>query len=169
MLINHKRGDIFFTRSPMWIARVFSKVESFWSPDDRAPYDHCGIIIDEFGTIFESDWSVKTNNLYNEHAGKQILVLRYKEFTDLKFIDAYGHILKHKGQWYPLWRLVLHALRLAKFIHWENVICSELVVQYLDYLTNDLRFRSWYGWNPDDLFDYLENHKDYEIVFNGRI
>jgi hypothetical protein len=158
-------GDVFLVEANPLMSPVTNFFQRWWSKDDTSVFGHSGIIIDDKGSTFEARWKVESNSLFKKYGGKNILIVRIAKFDPYRFLDAMSSLEPHRGEWFPFMRMVLHALRIAKFIHWSKLVCSELVAKYLFYMGT--RHHHYFGANVDDLEEELRNWKDYSIVFDG--
>jgi len=164
-------GDIFLSRNPMRFGKTICFMERIWSKDNCAEYGHSGIVTSTRGRVLESSWKVQIGNL-KHYEYKKVLIARYKFIKPDKFKFALETVArKHLGQWYPVHRLLLHALNIAQFVHWKKVTCAELTVQFLHLLCRDenlYEFEHWYGWTPDDLHDVFRRWTGFfDIIFEG--
>lgn len=163
-------GDIFLTASNQLFGRGIRFVERMFSLDRDAKYNHSGIILAGDGETLESLWTVKRQNLYRDYAGRPVLVARCNQVTQYGLEKAMQSVLSREGTFYPFLRIPLHVLGLAKWLHWKPVVCSELVVSFLDAATCETgcgEFRHWYGWTPDHLHDAVRTWRMFETVFDG--
>jgi hypothetical protein len=163
--IDFQSGDIFLAQSKTLLDPVINWVQHFWAKDDESVYGHAGLILDEAGNTFDALWSVGSTCFYERYKGCRVLVARYTELTPEKLQTGLSRVLNHDGEWFPIYRLPLAALHIAKFIHWNNVVCSELVAKFLNAIGT--RHHHWFGTNVDDLHEELVNYKQYKIVFEG--
>ena len=169
-------GDEFAAISPTTLGRLINIFQKAKSVDDDAEYTHTGIITDSLGTTLESLWTVSQRNVWKAFAGKRILIVRNVNMSAPMYAAGFEKIRKHIGQWYPVHRLVLHALGLAKWIHWDRVVCSELTAKFetgcAEFLGPDRSagfMRNHYGVNVDDLVDRWRISRYFTVVFEGRI
>lgn len=162
-------GDVFGTRNPMALGRAINVIQRLWSHDNEAKYSHSGIILNSKGDTFESLWTIKKQNIWNEYVGKEIIIARPLG-VDPRVIDKVlkGLIAKHEGQWYPVWRLPLHILPpLAKIMWLNRPVCSELTAKYEWGI--GIRHGQWAGTNPDTLADEWRRWKNIKIVWEGEL
>ncbi|MBC2712071.1 MAG: hypothetical protein HGJ94_14125 [Desulfosarcina sp.] len=159
-----KPGDIFCTRNPMWLGRAINSVQKFNSVDNESSYSHAGIIIDLHLT-FESLWTIKKGSL-SAYEEKKVLIGRHTKMTQDLFEAGIAPVLKHEGQMYPVWRLVLHLIPpMAKYIsNGKNPVCSELVAKFLAACG---LLDSWKGRNPDHIADMIRKFRCFDVVFEG--
>lgn len=164
--IKVQRGDCFCSSNPSKVLGFMIKsVEKIRAHDFHADMSHSGIILDKKGTTFECLWTVKSQNLFKAYKGCKILIARHNDMTPDRMMKGFEAIQKHNGQRYPIWRLITHLFRFSKFIHWERVVCSELVAKFLYHC--GLRHRYSWGTNPDTLADEFREHKGWTVVFDG--
>jgi len=160
-----KKGDIFLSRNPMSLGKAINGVQKFWSKDNKSKYSHSGIIIDKYGTTLEALWSVKNQNLFNDYKDTEILIARCNTLKDIN--SGLDNVNKHKGQWYPFYRLGLMIFPpLAKYLHFGRVVCSELTCKFLNKSGLNI---TYYGKTPDNVHDMIKHWKDFEIIFEGKI
>jgi hypothetical protein len=166
--INLMPGDIFLSKNPMFLGRAINAVQSFWAVDRKSIYSHAGIITSATGTTLEALWTVKEQNIHDAYKGTRVLIARHKKTTHDTFLSGYKAIKKHQGQIYPAHRLILHLIPpLSRFIHAGRLVCSELTWKFLR--KSGLEKTGWYGQTPDTIHDYVVNHRDWCIVFEGVI
>lgn len=167
-------GDCFCSTFPggAVLPSLIRFVSTLQASDLSATYTHAGIITDSLGGTFESRWTAKRQNLYREYLGKPVLIARplfdltSRPVRDTVIGSALSKIIEsHEGEWYPVLRMPLHVLGLAKFIHWHFVVCSELVAKFL-YLAS-IRHRHYFGTKPDTLADEFKNYRCYKVIFEG--
>ena len=95
--------------------------------------------------------------------------------TNRKSLKALKETNKHIGQWYPVYRLALHLVNVAHFLHWSNyLVCSEYVAKVL--YKAGARHSHFFGTTPDVLADEIEcklnkerTGPKYSIVFKGKL
>jgi hypothetical protein len=167
-------GDEFATRNPMALGMAINFVQKAKSVDNESLYTHTGIITDPYGFTLEALWTVKQQNVWQAYKGEKVLIVRNVKMTLPIFFAGFAKIRDHIGQWYPAHRLLLQLLHVAKWIHWNRVICSELTAKFeagcAEYLGPDRAsgfMRNWYGVNPDDLKDRWKISRYYTTVFEG--
>jgi hypothetical protein len=169
-------GDEFATKNPMALGMAINTVQKAHAVDNESVYTHTGIIAAADGTTIEALWTVKRQNLWEAYEGERILIVRNINMDPDVYAAGFKKIEPHLGQWYPVHRLVLHFLRVAKWIHWDKVVCSELTAKFevgcAEYLGDDKTsgfMRTYYGVNPDNLVDRWMISRYYDIVFEGKI
>ena len=164
--IKLKAGDVFCSAFPSArLGGLIKFIEQVKAHDFSADFSHCGIIFDAKGTTWEALWTIKHQDLFEDYKGCKILIARYKGLTGQKRNKAFWDLAKHDGQWYPVHRLLLHLIGLARFIHWDRLVCSEFTAKYLYYI--GARHKHYWGCNPDTIADELKNWKIYDIIFDG--
>jgi hypothetical protein len=159
----------------MMLGAAINFVQRAKSIDNQSEYTHAGIITAPDGTTLEALWSVQSKNIWDAYRGEKTLIVRHALMSPDVYAAGYAKIDKHIGQWYPGLRLVLHLLHMAKWVHWDHVVCSELVAKFeagcAKFLEDADRtsgfLHNWYGVNPDDLTDRWRLGRYYEIVFEG--
>ena len=165
-MIQLRKGDIFLTRNPMMLGRVINAVQKFNSPDNASVYSHAGIIIDESGKTLEALWTVKSQNIYKDYKGIDVLVMRYSGMSDEAFKAGMKSIHRHVGDFYPVLRLFTMIIpQIAKHLYIGHSVCSELAGEFLN--GAGLKDIYWKGWTPDSLHDYTRNHRDFSVVHEG--
>ena len=168
-----KRGDIFLSTNPMFLGKGINFVSSMYSVDRKSEYSHSGFFVSPT-TILEASYKVSNTEFLIKYEGDNVLVGRHLEMNDDTCLKGMEKIKEHIGQLYPFHRLFLHFFNLAQFVHWNHVVCSELVAKFL--FGAGLRDYKYYGVTPDHLSDEINCslNKDrtgpqYEIVFKGKL
>lgn len=156
-------GMVFAVNSGSKLAKAINCVQKIKAVDNESCYNHAGIIVGEKGRTFEALWKIRFAEL-DEYKGCQMIISCHKLMSQKRFDEAFPQVVKLNGSVYPVPRLFLHAVGLAKFIHWKYPVCSELVAK-LEYEAG-LR-RNWWGINPDNLADEWQKSKYYEVIFEG--
>jgi hypothetical protein len=165
-------GDIFLTHDNSEVGDTIRYFERLRSLEGVADYNHAGVLTSCQGGTLEALWRVTQGNLRTEYAGEKVLIGRHAQMDWERFSLGWEAVGKRVGEMYPVGRLVLHALGLGKLIHWHSVVCSELVVEFLDISLRGLgfnQFRDPYGWEPSDLELVIREWRMFEIVFEGVI
>lgn len=169
-------GDEFATKNPMALGCAINLVQRAGAADDESEYTHTGIVTAPDGTTLEALWTVKAQNLWTAYRGERVLIVRNMNMTPDVYRAGLAKIEKHRGQWYPVHRLALHLVGLAKWIHWGRVVCSELTAKFeagcAEHLGLDAAsgfMTNHYGVNPDDLADRWRISRYYRTVFEGII
>lgn len=172
-------GDEFATKNPMALGPVINFVQGIKAVDNESTYTHTGIIREvrdqgKTPITVESLWTVKSQNLWEAYRGCRVLVVRNINMQPPVYVAGMGKIKEHLGQWYPVPRLLLHFIGLAKWIHWDRVVCSELTAKFecgcAEFLGEDRTggfMRNHYGVNPDNLVDRWKISRYFDIVFEG--
>ena len=168
-----KRGDIFLSSNPMMLGKMINAVSTMYSVDRNSEFSHSGLFINNT-EILEASYTVSFDNFITKYEGDLVLVGRHNKMTNKTFDLGIEKIKEHIGQWYPFHRLALHFFNLAQYIHWNKVVCSELIAKFL--FGAGLRDYKYYGVTPDMLADEIEHSLNddrtgpqYEIVFKGKI
>lgn len=156
-------GMVFAVNTRSALARTINFFQKVKAVDNAAHYNHAGIITDESGTTFEALWKIQYSNL-DAYKGCPVIIVRHVWMSEARFLDAWPEIAKLNGKIYPFPRLFLHAVGLAKFIHWRYPVCSELVAKFE--FECGLR-KNWWGINPDNLADEWKISKYYDVIFKG--
>jgi hypothetical protein len=167
-------GDEFATKNPMALGALINFVQRAKAVDNESTYSHTGIVTDPEGATLEALWTVQSQNLWEAYRGARVLVVRNINMRLPVYIAGFNKVRGHLGQWYPAPRLILHFLGLAKWIHWDRVVCSELTAKFevgcAEHLGLDRAagfMRNHYGVNPDNLTDRWRESRYYETVFEG--
>lgn len=165
MKINIPKGCVFGSSNPMWLGRAINAIQWLWSKDSESRYSHTGLFIDNEGTTFESLSTARSQDFYKAYKDDKVIIAR--PLCDEKVIDlALIEILKHKGQFYPYWRLIFHIIPpVAKVGVLDRLVCSELVAKY-EWLLG-VRHGQYRSTNPDSLVDEWIRWKAFEIIFEG--
>lgn len=157
-------GDMAVVKTNSFIAGAINTAQRWLSRDGKAEYNHAFLIIDSHGNTYESLKKIGHCSL-SKYSGCPVMIVRHKKMDIDAFGAGYMHILKYDGKIYPFWRLPLHFLRLAQYIHWSYPVCSELVGLFLN--KAGLFGSTGWGWSPDDLADLWHESKHYDIVYQG--
>ncbi|HNS53325.1 MAG TPA: hypothetical protein PKH25_00950 [Syntrophales bacterium] len=158
-------GDYFCVRTGSWVAGAILAAQKLKALDRESTYNHAGIVVASDGTTFESLRRIAHYDI-NAYTGCRILVARHRDMTMPAFMRGYHAVKKWDGRVYPFWRLALHAVGLAKFLHVAEIpVCSELVVEHCHHA--GLCDYRGYGWNPDNLADKFRNYKCYDVLYEG--
>ncbi len=166
-------GDEFATRDASLLGGLIRCVQKAKSVDGESTYNHTGIITDPNGATLEALWTIGSRNLWTHYAGERVLVVRNINMSPDVYAAGFNRIRRHIGQWYPVHRLALHLIGLAKFIHWDRIVCSEFTAKFEAGCAgfrdgSEMGFlRRWYGVNPDDLADRWRISRYYRTVFEG--
>ena len=157
-------GDIFLLNSGGWLNKTIDFFQALYSGDHKSDYIHSGVILDAEGKTFETTpWRTGNQNLFTTYPGSILLIARWKGITPTGLVSGYGTVRDQMGKIYPYHRLLLFAVHLARWIHWNGKVCSELVSAFL----NGAGFtRQVWGVNVDDLHDEIVNNPAaWTIVF----
>lgn len=167
-------GDEFASKNPMALGAVINVCQKVKAADNESIYTHTGLITDPYASTLESLWTVKSQNLWEAYRGERVLVVRNVNMTPLVYAAGFEKIRRHIGQWYPAHRLLLHFLGVAKWIHWDRIVCSEFTGKFetgcAEFLGLDRAsgfMRNYYGVNPDNLTDRWRESRYYRTVFEG--
>lgn len=158
-----KKGDVFAVKTNSWLAGVINFCQRVWSWDSESKYNHAGIIIGENGETFESLGKIGRYDL-SQYEGQCIIIARHKDMDEQKFNHGFLKVKDLDGAIYPVLRLLLHFMRLAKYVHWKYPVCSELVGKFLN---SAGLWRKWWGVTPDILADVWAISKYYDVVYEG--
>lgn len=165
-MLQLQAGDMFLVHGHGLLPEGINNIQAWWSKDGKSSYAHSGVILDNKGTTLECRWYVESNNFHELYKGKDVLVVRYVDLKPEKFQEGYDRIIKHKGEFYPIMRLPLHALHLARHIHWYKVVCSELVAKFA-FTIGARDCDQWFGTNVDDLEDEFKHWRVYDVIYEG--
>jgi hypothetical protein len=165
-MVNIKPGDIFLLEGTGWLDRFINFFQALWNGDGKSNYTHSGIILDEYGTTFETtEWKTKCLNLFSDHPGSEVIIFRWKNMTQPAFAQGCLNVGDQLGKIYPYFRLLLFATHIAKWFHWKKTVCSELVAKFLV----GARARgSWWGINVDLLHDDCMAGDDWVLIYSGK-
>ena len=167
--IQLQRGDIFCSRNPMSLGRVINFVQALYARDRDAKYSHAGIILDDKGTTLEAIWTVREQNIFEAYAGQDILIGRPITLKENDICYGIDTILQdHCGQVYPFLRIFLFLIPpLVRRLPWIKGVCSELTCKYLN--KAGLSDIVWLGKVPDDIDEMITYHKDFRVIYSGKL
>ena len=156
-------GDVFFQTSGNILDIIINFFQSLWSGDNRSIFSHCGIILYHDGETFETTgWRTGFGNLSTRQGNKTIVAIyRHREMREL----AFDFSARLAGRIYPYWRLPIFALGLGRLIHGTNMVCSELVAEFLK--RTGVRSKSPWGVSVDRLHDELQADNNWKLVYQG--
>lgn len=169
-------GDIFCVEKGFFPDSIIEQLISLFeerSIEALPRYVHSGIILNGRGKTLEALWHVRENNLAS-YEGQQIMIARVRGgLSQERFSSAFQRIVaEHYGERYPINRLFLHAAGLAKVIHFQKVVCSELAAEFLKYaLVGDGLFEldHYFGWTPADLAEIFYRWIGiFKIIYRGK-
>jgi hypothetical protein len=172
------RGDIVCTSFPgAMLGSLVKHRTAIWARDGKASYGHA-LIIKDVGprvTTFEALWKIGEYDFFDRYAGQKVFVARYLQmFMDdyMPYHQGMEAVRRFDGRRYPVWRLPLHLLGLAKFLHFtEMPVCSELVALFMRAACWDKpwgwEFERPYGWTPDTVHDFFRIWRRAQVVFEG--
>jgi len=107
-------GDLFVAECGSLLGRTISGVEKWKDAEGDPQWSHAGIIVSEAGETFEALWTIRNGDM-SAYAGLRVMIARYKKMDRQRFRDAYKAVAKaHRNEIYPLWRLPLFFLGLAR-------------------------------------------------------
>ncbi|MGA3114850.1 MAG: hypothetical protein ABSF90_10520 [Syntrophobacteraceae bacterium] len=162
-------GDLFVAECGSLLGRTISGVEKWKDAEGDPQWSHAGIIVSEAGETFEALWTIRNGDM-SAYAGLRVMIARYKKMDRQRFRDAYKAVAKaHRNEIYPLWRLPLFFLGLARFVHW-GVVCSELQAEFNHCACREdgiFEFDNWHGYDPAMLADIYERWGDFEVIYKG--
>lgn len=163
-------GDVFATSLSGMLGKLIKLGERVKSDDCEAFYSHTGIILKDTGETFEALWTIRRQNLFEAYCGVNVLVARYKDMDIAAFNRGFHCIKGQEGNIYPVGRLFLHMLNLAKLHLPNRMVCSELTACFLIMAgAQTMGGRNCYGITPDELVDEWRISKYFDIVYEGKI
>ena len=146
-------GDVFLTSNPMALQKGINFVQKIWSKDNKSKYGHAGIIVNSEGSTFEALWHVESKNVWEEYGSQRLMIARHNCMNAKTFMKGFRPVYAaHVGDFYPIYRLVFHALPPLAKLSVGNVVCSELAAKFL---WNVEMFPYFNGCNPDNLYDHI--------------
>jgi hypothetical protein len=163
-------GDIFATRALTFLGKSIRFIERLKAESITSEYNHAGIILDSSGKTFEALWHIENQNLFDEYKGCEVIIARWKGMTPEAFKKGYIAVLPEQGMMYPFYRIGLHFLGLAKFIHFGlDTVCSELTEKFLVNagFCEGFGGKNWWGLSPEELADEWKQSKWFDIIFEG--
>lgn len=172
MNIELKPGDVFATRNPNGLGSLIIEAQKRKSQDGQAEYGHTGIIQNSQGKTLEAVWTIAEQNLFEAYKGDRVLIARFagseNTWSLVKGFDAVNPLKKRV---YPFHRLLLHAIGLARWVHWiKTPVCSELTAMFLINAGVPMSCgKNYWGVTPDNLVDEWRISKHFDIVFEGEI
>ena len=159
-------GDIFLLAGTGWVDRIINFFQALYSGDTKSEYTHCGVVLGEDGTVFETTrWRTSIRNLFADSSGSQVKILRWSDMSPPKVELGYMAIEDQLERIYPYHRLALFALGLARWLHWKGMVCSEIVACFL--AAAGERDGYW-GVNVDQLNDEYTVNREWEVVYVGK-
>lgn len=169
MDIELKLGDIFATRNPQGLGKAILLMQDVKSQDGKSDYGHTGIITSSSGDTFEALWTIKEQKLFEAYKGSQVLVARWDGMTLEAFNQGFSEVSKMKDRMYPWYRLVWHALGLARWVHFlKTPVCSEITAHFLLHAGATCIYgENYWGITPDNLVDEWRISKHFNTVFEG--
>jgi hypothetical protein len=164
-------GDVFATRNPNGLGKAICLAERLKSPDGEATYGHTGIIQDTEGKTLEAVWTIAEQNLFKAYNGDRVLIARWVGRSSEALKKGFNAVCPLRNRTYPFHRLLLHAIGLAKWIHWmKTPVCSELTAMFLINAGAKLYCGNQYwGVTPDNLVDDWKISKYFDVIFEGEL
>jgi len=163
MKVALEAGMEFASRNPQGLGMMINLFQKFQSIDNDSIFTHTGLIYDANGVTFEARNKLDHYHI-DDYKGQHVMIVRPKMLTPEVWTNAWEDLKQYDGKTYPYFRLVLHLLRMAKYVHWETPVCSELTAKYEVIL---LLRKMWWGINPDNLADFWNYSKFHDIIFDG--
>lgn len=164
-----KPGDCFSVYSANFLGEGITFIESIRGlTKESAQYSHSGFIIDDKNTTFEALYHYTEQNLYEAYGGQQIIIFRYKDMTPERFQKGFDAVKGNLGSVYPIYRLGLHLLGLAKYVHFEKPVCSE-TTEEMAIQAGMVTYTqgNWWGVSPWDLVCDWRITRYGDILFEG--
>ena len=164
-------GDIFFCQQNKTLIQkginfIQGRVGNFNNREGggKSESSHCGIIINYFGSTFESRLRIGKYEL-SDYIGKDLRIYRFRRMT-AHYGEGYRGIIKHEGQIYPIHRLLLFMVPglAEKIAPLPKPVCAELCAKFL-YLAH-MREKPFWGTDVDELEDELKSSPKVDCVFN---
>ena len=170
-MINLQQGDIFATQNPQSLGKIITLFEAARDESGKAEYSHAGIILDDKGTTFEAVWHIEKQNLLTDYKGSKVIIARWTGMNQLTFDKGWNSVRSEEGMTYPYYRLFLHMLGLARWIHLgSDTVCSELAEKFLiNAGAIMIAGKNWWGLTPQELVDEWRISKYFEVIFEGVI
>ena len=163
-------GDVFSTQNPQGLGKAICIAEAAKSQDGTAEYGHSGIIQDAHGKTLEAVWHIAEQNLFDAYKGQKTIIARWQGMNPTTYQLGMAAVYPELGRTYPYYRLLLHALGLAKWIHFKTPVCSELTAQFLIAAgAITLEGKNYWGVTPDNLVDEWRVSKYFDVIFEGII
>jgi len=162
-------GDIILFSGRRFSARLINWFQTLLAKDGHSEYNHAAVVISSEGHLFESvRWWPRVINLKKRYRRSQVLIVRWQDMTLERFQQGMAEVAYLKDRLYPVWRQLLHACCLARYIFQADAVCSELVAKFL--YGAGARHKRWAGTNVDDLHhEFLRQPEQFKLVFQGRL
>jgi len=166
-MIELKPGDVFASRNPQSLGKLINFVQKLRAKDNASEYGHTGIIVNMAGQTVEAVFSITSQNLFRDYKGSKVLIARPVSMTPEAYRQGFDAIKCHIGRTYPYYRLLWHALGIAKGLHFFSTpVCSELTTKFLISAgIKCLSGQNWWGINPDDLVDEWRISDHFDVIF----
>lgn len=177
--IKLETGDVFCTSNPQskFIGIGIKLFQKLWAKDGEAEFGHSGIILNSKGKTFEALWKVRSQNIYKDYKGQNVIIARptHTMTNEIIYISEKRKVIlnlvkEYVGKWYPVWRLPMFMLGpiFPKYIHiLGKPVCSELTAKYLASIK--ARYPLFWGTDPDNLADEFVVWKNYDVIYKGII
>ena len=165
-------GDVFATRNPQSLGKLITFVEAMRCESKTAEYSHAGIIQDSSGKTLEAVWHIEEQNIFESYKGSKVIIARWQGMTIDNYRKGWDSVKGEIGMTYPYYRLLLHLVGLARWIHLgSDTVCSELAEKFLINAgyTMGLAKKNWWGLTPDELADEWRISKYIDVIFEGEI
>jgi len=166
-----KPGDVFATRNPQGLGKAICLAEQMKSLDGAAEYGHTGIIQTGSGKTLGAVWTIAEQDFYQAYAGDRVLIARWDFMDAARLVKGFAAVRPLKDRRYPFHRLLLHAIGIAKWVHWlKTPVCSELTAMFLINAGAKLYCGTQYwGVTPDNLVDDWRISRYFTIIFEGEL
>jgi hypothetical protein len=163
--------DCFATANPQSLGKAITWIEAAKDDSMSAEYSHAGIIQDAHGKTLEAVWHIEEQNLFDAYKGQKVIIFRWTGMTVSAFVKGFNAVKDEIGMTYPYYRLLLHFIGLAKFIHFgKDTVCSELAEKFLlnagAVMTEG---KNWWGITPQEIVDEVRISKYFDVIFEGAL
>jgi hypothetical protein len=162
-------GDGFATANPQSLGKAITFIEALKANSITAEYSHAGIIQDAHGKTLEAVWHIEEQNIFDAYKGQKVIIFRWTLMTPEAYQKGFDAVKDEIGMTYPYYRLVLHVIGLAKFIHLgKDTVCSEL---YEKFILNAgaimTEGKNWWGITPQGIVDEVRISRYFDVIFEG--
>jgi hypothetical protein len=164
-------GDVFATRNPQSLGKLIMFVEAAKDESKTAEYSHAGIIQDSKGKTLEAVWHIEEQNIFTDYKGSKVIIARWNGMTVDNYRKGWDSVKGEIGMTYPYYRLLLHLVGLASFIHLgSDTVCSELAEKFLiNAGAIMIAGKNWWGLTPQELVDEWRISKYFDVIWEGTI
>lgn len=160
-----KTGDVFFVRKETFMSKLIDVFQQLTSKDRKSFYNHVGIVIDDYGSIFETTgtYTKMGHKIQDQYKGIPTTILRWKKMNDVAFLKGFYSIKYLEGTFYPYHRLILQILRLHAKFNSLKLECSTMTAKYSKEIGYLLKEKTHLLYSVDLLWDELESSDEWEI------